>query len=155
MQRTSNYQLPQWEKEDRILMEDFNGAMANIENAIDGAKSEAAAAVESAKSEVTKEIETIRSSAYSPTNKPIAASRYVGTGNRQSITVGFAPTLVMIVPLTSDRMTGDSMTVHTAKSSGSDYVTLTSTGFELAAQSPGSAYSVNVGSTVYYYIAIR
>ncbi len=44
MQRTSNYQLPQWEKEDRIMMEDFNGAMANIENAIDGARSEASAA---------------------------------------------------------------------------------------------------------------
>lgn len=36
MNYTENYHLPQWVKSDRILMEDFNGAMANIENGLTG-----------------------------------------------------------------------------------------------------------------------
>ena len=34
MKKTSNYQLNQWDKEDRILMEDFNGDNAKIDAAI-------------------------------------------------------------------------------------------------------------------------
>ena len=31
MDYTQNYHLPQWEKADRIMMDDFNAAMAGIE----------------------------------------------------------------------------------------------------------------------------
>ena len=31
MHYTKTYHLPQWEKSDRIMMEDFNAAMAGIE----------------------------------------------------------------------------------------------------------------------------
>ena len=34
MNYTENYQLPQWEESDRILMADFNAAMGNIDGAI-------------------------------------------------------------------------------------------------------------------------
>ena len=34
MEYTTTYQLPQWESEDRILMDDFNDAMEKIEGAI-------------------------------------------------------------------------------------------------------------------------
>ena len=30
MQKTTNYQLPRWEKTDRILMDDFNGMTAAL-----------------------------------------------------------------------------------------------------------------------------
>lgn len=30
MQKTTNYQLPKWEKTDRILMDDFNGMTAAL-----------------------------------------------------------------------------------------------------------------------------
>ncbi len=34
MNYTENYHLPQWAKSDRIMMEDFNGAMSSIENGL-------------------------------------------------------------------------------------------------------------------------
>ena len=37
MNYTSKHHLPQWEKTDRILMEDFNLAMANIETGLSSA----------------------------------------------------------------------------------------------------------------------
>ena len=45
MNYTENYQLPQWVETDRIMMEDFNQAMADIDAGIAGAKG-AADAVE-------------------------------------------------------------------------------------------------------------
>ena len=65
MQRTKNYQLPQWETEDRIMMKDFNDAMSSIENAIDGAKSEASSAVAAARSEASSAVAAARSEASS------------------------------------------------------------------------------------------
>ena len=35
MEYTKNYHLPQWVETDRIMMEDFNAAMASIENGLD------------------------------------------------------------------------------------------------------------------------
>ena len=35
MEYTKNYHLPQWAEEDRIMMEDFNDAMASIESGLD------------------------------------------------------------------------------------------------------------------------
>ena len=34
MNYTQNYQLPQWEKDDRIMMDDFNDAMSKVENGL-------------------------------------------------------------------------------------------------------------------------
>lgn len=34
MDYTQNYHLPQWEKADRIMMDDFNAAMAGIETGL-------------------------------------------------------------------------------------------------------------------------
>jgi len=34
MKQTENFALPQWEKDDRIMMEDFNAAMAAIDAAL-------------------------------------------------------------------------------------------------------------------------
>ena len=46
MEYTKNYHLPQWVEEDRIQMEDFNDAMASIENGLDTANQTAAAVQE-------------------------------------------------------------------------------------------------------------
>ncbi len=48
MKYTENYHLPQWVESDRIMMEDFNGAMAVIESGLTEAKAAAAAAGETA-----------------------------------------------------------------------------------------------------------
>ena len=36
MNYTQNYQLPQWEKTDRIMMDDFNNAFGRLETALNG-----------------------------------------------------------------------------------------------------------------------
>lgn len=36
MEYTKNYHLPQWVKEDRIMMDDFNAAMSSLENGLTG-----------------------------------------------------------------------------------------------------------------------
>ena len=40
MNYTENYHLPQWKKEDRVMMEDFNAAMAGIERAFTDSSAE-------------------------------------------------------------------------------------------------------------------
>ena len=82
MQRTSNYQLPTWEKSDRIMMEDFNDMTQKIEAAIDGAKSDAAAAQSTADSALSKQ--------------HCATGHYKGTGQLQTFEVGFHPSAVLI-----------------------------------------------------------
>lgn len=47
MKQTSNYQLNQWEKTDRILMEDFNGDNAKVDAALKG-NADAVAALQTA-----------------------------------------------------------------------------------------------------------
>lgn len=53
MDYTKNYHLPQWKKDDRIIMEDFNAAMAGIEDGLDQASREARAAAQTANAAVT------------------------------------------------------------------------------------------------------
>ena len=36
MNYTENYQLPQWEETDRVLMEDFNAAMSKVDQGMEG-----------------------------------------------------------------------------------------------------------------------
>ena len=72
MNYTENYQLPQWEENDRILMADFNEAMGNIEAGL------------TAKGDCR-----------------IVAGSYVGTGkygpsNRNTLTFGFAPQVIFL-----------------------------------------------------------
>jgi len=43
MEKTTNYQLPQWVKSDQIRMDDFNDAFANIEAALSGMRPAAGA----------------------------------------------------------------------------------------------------------------
>ena len=126
MQRTRNYQLPQWETEDRIMMKDFNEMCSNIETAIDGAKSEARTAVEAAKGEAKTAVEAAKSEARTAieaansgiaeaksqaatakatadaaqqtalTHKNYVSGTYKGKAGGQKITVGFRPSAVIV-----------------------------------------------------------
>ena len=93
MNYTTNYHLPQWVETDRIQMEDFNQAMADIDlgikNAQDGADT-----------------------AYCPTNKPYVVGNYRGTGDVNSpttITLGFRPSLVIVSNTTNNGTFGRSI----------------------------------------------
>lgn len=70
MNYTQNHHLPQWVKSDRIRMEDFNDAMANIESGLDQAAQQS--------------------------EKPYAAGSYTGNGGAQIVDVGFRPSFVII-----------------------------------------------------------
>jgi len=94
MNYTSKHHLPQWNKSDRILMDDFNAAMANIESGLNAAATKADSAQSTA------------SSAYSAahsalSSKPYATGTYTGTGANLTINVGFRPSFVFITSLKS------------------------------------------------------
>lgn len=77
MNHTANLHLPQWEKTDRIMMDDFNAAMAAIDAGIVGA------------------------------GPKFVTGTYTGDGtcgssNPTSLTFGFAPKVVFLFDATSD-----------------------------------------------------
>ena len=141
MQRTSNYQLPQWEKEDRILMEDFNDAMSRIDAAIQAARDAADAAQSTALS-----------------HKNYVSGTYGGTGTQQKITLGFRPSAVLIT-----KFFGTNGYEHGTDSplflDGKTYsaITFEDDGFSLERQdSDHQPYpNVNINVNSYSYIAFH
>ena len=74
MNYSNKYHLPQWEKSDRVLMEDFNNAMAAIEAGMAGNREAAAEAA----------------------RLPYATGTYEGNGGTTFVEVGFRPRFVII-----------------------------------------------------------
>ena len=93
MQHTQNYQLSRWEKDDRIMMEDFNADNARIDAAL-AAKADA--------EDVTALGESVNAALGSGGhNCRIICGSYIGTGtygaaSPTSLTTGFAPVLVIV-----------------------------------------------------------
>ncbi len=169
MQHTQNYQLPTWEKEDRILMEDFNSAMSNIESAIDGVKNQAEGAASAAGEAQTAAeraegkadaAQATADAAYRPDNKPYVTGTYTGTGAEQTVSVGFTPGAVIIgvqrdtaYPL----MGAQDLSFH-RYISGTDiktYLSFTSTGFLLSRQDDRDTPNVNHSGDRFSYIAFK
>ena len=116
MEYTENYQLPQWVESDRILMEDFNQAMAAIDEGIKAVDDTVTQGLAEVAANLGSGGKTAR----------IAWGTYVGTGtygpgNPTSLSFAFQPDLVligsvygsfsichMIRPLTSSLSTGTS-----------------------------------------------
>ena len=98
MNYTTNYHLPQWAETDRIMMEDFNDAMSDIDQGIKTAQSTADTAESKADAAQTAATaaQTTAGAAYCPTNKPYMVGKYTGSGSSQEITIGFKPTIVII-----------------------------------------------------------
>ena len=89
MNYTKNYRLPQWVKEDRIMMDDFNAMNTSIENGLTTAVGRADSAVATANS--AKQIADAAAAA-----RPYAAGTYTGSGNEQAINLGFRPSFLII-----------------------------------------------------------
>lgn len=166
MNYTSKHHLPQWEKTDRILMEDFNLAMANIETGLssagDGAASAAAKAQASADSALAKAnaAQASANKAYSPTNKPFTAGTYSGNGATLSLYLGFRPSfLILTNQSASPSQQVSQIAVVGPGGNLNTCVTLTSSGAEIVnPPSSGTASTYprmnNAGQT-YSYIAFR
>ena len=124
MKYTEKYHLPQWVKEDRIMMEDFNQMCSDIEaglerntaeavranaqtaaeaaNALAQAAAKAAADAQMAQSTADKAVADAAKApskadaAYSASNSPYVVGKYTGTGREQTVLVGFRPRFLII-----------------------------------------------------------
>ena len=133
MTKTTNYQLPKWEKTDRIQMQDFNDMTATLDAAL------------AAKSRVI-------TGTYTGTGK-----------DNREIALGTRPKAVLVcteygVMWTSGGVYGglalDGTPTKARTDTGTVYslVTITDTGFKL--RQPGNSYiQGNASNTVYHYIA--
>ena len=151
MKQTSNYQLNQWEKTDRILMEDFNGDNAKVDAALKAQASDMA----SLAAEVAK-----------CGNCRVVMSTYTGTGayNDTSTTVSFSemPLVFMIVgPLALLMARGGDTTSFTAFKSATasnSFVSdedLTWTGNAVSVLDSGHArYQMNEQGCIYWVLAL-
>ena len=133
MTKTTNYQLPKWEKTDRVQMKDFNDMTATLDAAL------------AAKSRVI-------TGTYTGTGK-----------DNREIALGTRPKAVLVcteygVMWTSGGVYGglalDGTPTKARTDTGTVYslVTITDTGFKL--RQPGNSYiQGNASNTVYHYIA--
>ena len=167
MNYTTNYHLPQWVESDRILMEDFNDAMAGIDQGIQGAKAaadtaESKADAAQAAAEIAQSSADAVADAYTPGNQPYAVGSYTGTGSSVTITLGFKPSFLIISGMISSTLYADveDWANFFALCNGtvlSKRVVFTATGFTAKAQGPGADYYPDLtdeGRT-YCYIAFR
>lgn len=136
MNYTQNYHLPQWADTDRIQMNHFNEAMAEIEKGITAAQGKA-------------------------DELPFAVGTYEGRRYvQQTFDVGFRPSAVLIsgdAPLSDDTASKQIFGICTALVIGnslSQMVTLTDTGFSVAPETSQIPY-LNRSSLLYRYIAFR
>ena len=109
MNYTEKYHLPQWEKTDRIMMDDFNRMCADVEEGLRETAAAAASALSAANSKpsssaVSNAQNTANqalakaNAAYCPDFKPYVTGTYTGKGDGQvnEVTVGFKPLLLII-----------------------------------------------------------
>jgi len=136
MNYTENYQLPQWEKTDRILMEDFNEAMTKLDETM----------------------ETLASG-----KAEIVFGSYTGKGvygeeNPNVLNLGFSPRAVLVMGEGSSN--GDSIMMLnpmlvTRLNSTDNYCTVTwmETGVKWHSNHVG--FQFNRTGKTYYYLALK
>ena len=145
MNYTTNYHLPQWVKDDRIMMEDFNQMCASLENGLTNAQDAADAAQQTADAAAIL---------------PYAIGTYTGTGADLSIDVGFRPRFLIISGITDGASSLDigefgRHCVITAGNSVSHRVQFTKKGFTVKAQEYWEYPDLTVRERTYDYIAFR
>ena len=167
MNYTTNYHLPQWVETDRIQMEDFNDAMAAMDQGMAEAKVAAEAAQEAAgtaqaAAEIAQSSADAVADAYTPGNQPYVVGSYTGTGADMTITLGFRPKFLILSGMESSSATNSTLAWdrYFGLCDGSIMplrVTFTDTGFTVFAR--GNSYQnypdfTDSGRT-YCYLAFR
>ena len=144
MNYTKNYHLPQWVETDRIQMEDFNQAMADIDEGLN---------------EVKTMVENVQD-AYTPDNMPFVIGTYTGNGaeTNRDINLGFKPRFVIISGMAR---TGNTTNAQFSRfgffgATGSTVTVaqITNNGFRLV-NSSLQYPELNTANVVYTYIAFR
>jgi len=132
MNYTENYALPQWEKSDRIMMDDFNEAMAAIDTGLK--------AMETA-------IPKIKVGTYTGNG---AGSRFIQLDGTPD---------VLIVTYQGRIGQGNILyggVIHPGSypSGGSEAITLGTNGFTVKGGTADTMYRANMNGTKYHYLAI-
>lgn len=165
MNHTENYHLPQWEKSDRVLMEDFNAAMSALDTGLDQAAQAAQAAnaaadtaqiAADAAQTSADAAQATANAAYCPSLKPYVVGKYTGNGitpgDTQTIEVGFQPSAVFVCGEFSG---SGPLALLAAGDHMSHYIARTSTGFTVRHFTSESYPRPNINSVPYHYIAFR
>ena len=155
MNYTKNYRLPQWVKEDRIMMDDFNAAMASMESGMTRAEGKADTAISTANAAK----QTANASAAA---RPYVVGSYTGDGETKTITLGFRPSFVIISGMKETFNTNNLVDIDrfTGISSGGTIrtrVKFSDTGFTVLPRGEGNHYlpDLNEEGRVYDYIAFK
>ena len=168
MTQTTKYKLPQWEKADRIVMEDFNGMAAKLETALT-AHDTAIAGLNSGKADKTttnslqtqvnqKATTTAFNSAVSDLqsqlNGKIVCGTYTGDGTEtRTISLGFTPQVVLLTTYDGKMGLGNGINGGLAIAGGtSSGIAIVTGGFEVH---QNSLISTNTQSQRYNYFAVR
>ena len=144
MNYTTNYHLPQWVEEDRILMEDFNQMCADIDGGIAAAKTAADTAREAAEA------------------LPYVVGTYQGNGGDSvTVTLGFQPGVVIVSGLWGSALKDDPVLYRFGIYAGpasSHMIAVNATGFTVTKTDSGGTRidpQLNIIGYTYYYIAFR
>ena len=175
MDYTKNYHLPQWVKEDRIMMEDFNQMCADMEAGLLDVRARAEegdAAVRSAAASASASAASAQSTAntalakanaaYSPSQKPYVIGTYTGNGDTLTINLGFKPSFVIAAHQKTVSYSGSmNCSVGFAMAGGGidgSGLTILDNGFAVSIVIINhivSAPHINESNTQYAYIAFR
>lgn len=160
MNYTQNYHLPQWVREDRIMMEDFNAMNSSIEAGLTRTAADAASAKQSAQNAENSAASAQLSfaNAFSPGNMPYVTGEYMGTGEEITVNLGFRPSFLIIA--WDQHTNGSTPSCHlmvTDHALINDRVPFTDTGFIVRAMSTFSSTNptVNSARARYVYIAFK
>ena len=155
MNYTKNYRLPQWVKEDRIMMDDFNAMNSSIENGL----TKTAAQASAARADASEAKQTANAAAAA---RPYVVGSYTGSGGTKTIELGFRPSFVVVSGVSSTVVTNDSSELarYFAMTAGNTIPTriqFTDTGFTVYPMDTEHKYypCLNAGGREYDYIAFK
>ena len=159
MNYTTNYHLPQWVKSDRIMMDDFNAAMSDI----DAGLTTAVGTADDARTDAAQAKQTATAAQQSvKTWKNYAVGSYTGSGQgaERTINVGFRPSFLIVAGMRGESVTSgytssyDRYFVMTGGNTATECIQLTANGFKMPAQR--NYYpDLNDQGRTYNYIAFR
>ena len=162
MEYTTNYHLPQWVESDRIIMGDFNEAMANLEGGITTAQ-EAADAAQSAADNAQNTANTAQASADAAQAEaaklPYVVGSYTGSGGGMTVELGFRPSFLIISGSQASYPTGidyfGAYDIFTGGTILTETVSFTDTGFTLHGRASNEYPQLITAGRLYNYIAFR
>ena len=156
MNHTKNYNLPQWELNDLIRMEDFNSAMSNIENGVTSAAATADAAQNEAEQARFLAQKTALN-AFTLENLPYQVGSYMGIEVEQDIVLGFRPSFLIVAWYQGSGGVPPCRIMVTDETLMDDRMTFTDTGFTVSASLTNSNPNprINTEGVQYVFIAFK